>query len=921
MAMAYRAVNLLPDNHRYLQSGMIGSYGIRDVLRETAQNIDFKWKNIDKIIIFFAFIIGIILLGIQFVFLLFAMVIGSASAQDAPANYGEFFVLDGRENDVALRLLDKVFGVPGIFGTNEPTETPFHIALHQLFQFYSIGLIVIAAIILAYFIFAIIAETAQTGTPFGKRYNHVWAPIRLVAAIGLLVPISYGLNAGQWITLYAAKFGSGFASNGWIQFNETMNDTLLDGEELIARPNPPEVKEWIAFMFMAHACKRAYEIQVPDVGNRIEAWIIDTSHMNDPQPFTADVFNSPPDWLYDDQFINIRFGVFDPEAYPDAPSNVFPHCGELVFTNVDNAAIDAPDDGMPNFTLFANSMAIYYGIYTEYMWNAGEEAEGEAREAIIDDLGLDPDNLSPADQAAIDQAIQDRLNDTRYTQEEFDAYRNDPDNFDEDGNPQDPDWQVGDIRPNDSGIEIREAAYRMIESRLRHQEEEDPDPQLRVQWVETLKNDLAGGIEATAVGMEGEYQVDPRIAELGWGGAGIWYNQIASANGALVNAVMNKPNVSQYAHLMTYTCNENRQQNDDTSPTECYDPSIAEVSEIQYNSEDSRTIAAGLGDTFDFWFEDDDMLTGNAFIDTINVVLGTQGLFDMCANADYHPLAQLSSAGKALVEAAIRNLGFGLGFGAAGILAPYFGPALQAASGFFVSVASIGILIGFILYYVVPFMPFLYFLFAVGGWVKGLFEAMVGVPLWALAHLRIDGQGLPGDGAINGYFLIFEIFLRPILIIFGLLASVVIFGAMIKVLNEIFSLVVSNLSGFSTANSSQCGQAFDSAAGAPTGSIDYLRGPVDEFFFTIVYAILVYMIGMASFKLIDLIPNQILRWMGAGVSTFNDQAGEPAEGLVTKLAVGGGIMGGQLQQAGQGATQAASSFGRVAADFAMRGNN
>ena len=62
------------------------------------------------------------------------------------------------------------------------------------------------------------------------------------------------------------------------------------------------------------------------------------------------------------------------------------------------------------------------------------------------------------------------------------------------------------------------------------------------------------------------------------------------------------------------------------------------------------------------------------------------------------------------------------------------------------------------LFYIIPFMPFIYFFFAVGTWVKAIFEAMVGVPLWALAHIRIDGQGLPGDAAMNGYYLLLEIF-------------------------------------------------------------------------------------------------------------------------------------------------------------------
>ncbi|HPD82575.1 MAG TPA: DotA/TraY family protein, partial [Alphaproteobacteria bacterium] len=373
-----------------------------------------------------------------------------------------------------------------------------------------------------------------------------------------------------------------------------------------------------------------------------------------------------------------------------------------------------------------------------------------------------------------------------------------------------------------------------------------------------------------------------------------------------------------YASVMEHTCKENQAQNANTPPKDCYNPILSKGKPVKFEPELEGVRAEVLNAVFSYWHSDPKGVTGNAFIDTINAIFGTQGLFDMCNNANVHPLAQLSTLGKGLVEAAIRNLGFALGTGVAGILVPYIGPALGAASSFFVTVASIGILIGFMLYYIVPFMPFLYFLFAVGGWVKGIFEAMVGVPLWALAHLRIDGQGLPGDGAINGYFLIFEIFIRPILIVFGLLASILIFGAMVKVLNEIFSLVVTNLSGNDPNLSTSCG------GGSPTpvqqqmqaNTATYFRGPIDEFFYTIVYAILVYMIGMSSFKLIDLIPNNILRWMGQGVHTFGDQAGEPAEGLMTKMAVGGSVMGGQLQGIGSAAGQMGGNLAAAAKNLA-----
>jgi conjugal transfer/type IV secretion protein DotA/TraY len=207
---------------------------------------------------------------------------------------------------------------------------------------------------------------------------------------------------------------------------------------------------------------------------------------------------------------------------------------------------------------------------------------------------------------------------------------------------------------------------------------------------------------------------------------------------------------------------------------------------------------------------------------------------------------------------------------------------------------------GFALFYVVPFLPFLYFFFSVGGWIKGIFEAMVGVPLWALAHIRIDGQGLPGDAAANGYYLIFEVFLRPILMLFGLLGSILIFAAAVRVLNDIWDLVVHNLSGFDMEEQ-----------GTDLADPEFYRGPVDEFFFLVIYTIIVYMIGVSAFKMVYLVPNQILRWMGQSVSTFGDQTEDPTKGLMQTVAIGGGSVSNQLASAAKQGGGAMQSLGKA----------
>ncbi len=58
--------------------------------------------------------------------------------------------------------------------------------------FYSDAMLMFAAIILFYHLATMIVNTAHHGVVMGKQANQIWAPIRLVVAIGLLVPMGSG---------------------------------------------------------------------------------------------------------------------------------------------------------------------------------------------------------------------------------------------------------------------------------------------------------------------------------------------------------------------------------------------------------------------------------------------------------------------------------------------------------------------------------------------------------------------------------------------------------------------------------------------------------------------------------------------------------------------------------------------------------
>ena len=130
----------------------------------------------------------------------------------------------------------------------------------------------------------------------------------------------------------------------------------------------------------------------------------------------------------------------------------------------------------------------------------------------------------------------------------------------------------------------------------------------------------------------------------------------------------------------------------------------------------------------------------------------------MLDNQDTHPLAQLVGLGRSLMEAAAIQLGLRISFGLAGFFGKgEWGAVARSIGDAMMAIFEITFAIGAILYYVLPFVPFVYFFFAVGAWIKAVFEAMVGMPLWALSFVRIDGDGLPGKSGMNGFYLLLEI--------------------------------------------------------------------------------------------------------------------------------------------------------------------
>jgi conjugal transfer/type IV secretion protein DotA/TraY len=900
IAQIFRAARIFDDAHPYLNPANIGRFGISHVFADAGSRLKFKRGHYDQIAIYALMLGGIVLMFAQVFLFGLALFTSSAHAQQPvlPGTFAGYFQLtaDQARYDIAHQLLDRVFGLDNFFhscvdleqscrppdGTSAPAPPegtfpyPFHKALHGMLAFYSVGLMVFAVLLFIYFIIAVAAETAQTGTPFGRRFNHVWAPLRMVMALGLLVPLSPGLNSAQWILMFAARFGSDFATNGWYIFVDTAtgggggagNTNTIGGptESLVAIPSPPPLNAIMEFMTTAAACKIGEEniYKNTEIGAgipKVDAYLVNADLMTGSNVLPL-IGTTLDDALTASNFQDIRisFGQQKPSGNSENAAKIDPVCGLVILPITDVTQTNSPG---------SRKILEAYWAMLQDMWRADSPE-------MTCNGGAPP---APG------------------------------------GSPADPLWPIA-------------ACYDAIHLTNGHANGAQPPANLSQTLAQVMQayNDRVSTAITIGTNLQSSAQWAMDLRQRGWAGAGIWYNKIAELNGTLIGAAYNLPTVVKYPKVMEEVKTQRLQNDRDITGPDRFNPVLSKGQEVKLQDQSQADLAKALYSVQQIWFDNYSTMqpSGNIFIDAINLVFGLQGLFNIYNNgganghAAIHPLAQLAAVGKGIVDASIRNLGWSVGAGLMGGIANLFNESLPAtifsvASKFLTQIALMGLSIGFVLYYIIPFLPFMYFFFSVGRWIKSIFEAMVGMPLWALAHIRIDGEGLPGDAAMQGYYMIFEIFLRPILLVFGLLAGITIFAAQVRILNDIWPLVTSNLTGFSTENLPPGGETPTSMQ---VGSIVYLRSALDRFFYTVVYAITCYMMALASFKLIDLVPEHILRWMGTSVHIFGEDNGDPAGHLIRNTTVGANTIAGSAQNIIGNAQATVSKSASFARNFA-----
>ena len=872
IAMAFGATGLLPRGHVFLNPAYAGHFGIRVVMSEGRRHLVFRRALADQVIVYYTILIGLFLLLFQAGMAVAALAAPHAWAADSSNDmftwgWSKFFTTQNAAGDLAFIMLDLIFGFKGLYGScADPSiscpsplhsspggtqwPTSFHTALHGFIEFYDLGIAIVGFIILLYLITSMVGETANSGHPFGERASP-WFLARLIVAIGLIAPLSDGLNGAQKTTLYIAKWGSNLASNGWVVFNSKLTGTTPAGfptSKMVVSPRSPDADGLMEFMLVARTCQY---LEKWDDGAEVKAWQITSNGSSgyQAQEMNSNLSNAIDETNSDDEGADgndssgdtdvtmpygdvlIVFGQQD-NSFDEFPGNVYPTCGKIIFRAKDLAQSGA-----------ATVQQAYYQMVYQ-MWNGSGGAK---------DIDTYAQNIAKTTTRSSNKDPGAQMPDKSFV----DNMRS---------------WAAGQIT---SGIQSGRT---------------------------TAQNDAAWTKDATS---------------LGWGGAALWYNRIAQINGSFVSSVYGIPSPTLYPDVMEYIKAERGKTNSTSSGDSRFSPYLANNRMIAFRSPAEEAIAIGLYKAQKVWLTRYKPTNGSPLEDLVRLVFSDGGLINYSQNVGVSPLAQLVGMGRSLIEKSIYAFGAGAVGGIAGGLAQISSNlGLRDASGLLIGmgqmatkIGAICMLIGFFLYYVLPTLPFIYFFFAMGNWVKAVFEAMVGLPLWALSFLKIDGHGLTGPTAGNGWYLLLDILIRPILILFGLIGSITIFTAQIIILNDVWGLVVANVTGGSGAPVTATTTTTDSTSSTTDLSnmlATYVRDPFDQFMYTILYAITVYMTATSAFKLIDLIPATILRWMGSHVHGFNDR-NQDAESFLKNMtrltqqvqaavSEDGGILGQMLRQ-------------------------
>ncbi len=831
------AYGLIPRNHPALLNPQGPRFTIGQILRAAWHNLEFRQEKLPQIFIFFAVILSMVCSGLAILVALLTAFTGTAHAA-TPSAAGMFTPVassdiacgwinwlfnthingcDVSSNDYLSQATNGVQKIQNLQSTNVQT------ALISALGFYSEAILVVAAVVLFYHLTSMVVETAHHGVPMGRRASQVWAPIRLVFAVGLLVPIASGLNSGQYIVIQMAQWGSGLASEIWGGPYGFLQKLVADSGDL-GNTNTPYVRQVVSDTILMEACAYAY--------NQL------SGETNTSGGGSTSTIVTPGGTLVYTASDNATKHSFTPQTSGGGGGG---------------AGTSDPED---------SDLCGYY-VLPGLIKTASNSSTSSAN-SIESSAATNAKTAATSAFNTMDQAVQ------KYAQDSMKQFLPK-----QDGGSEGSDYIAN------TGIET---------------------------YVDQYEKGLQDATKAASQSLTGALTDVANVsATQGWVSAGSWFNTIARLVGTIATIthdMIPKTTPPQVSEAVWY----NRLEK-----TTVDKQVVIAMKKFQQWLNNAQVQAPAGGNALQLAASDMEQ-TGGTHTHMMDAIFW---LVDMIASYDNvwkpagswdeatkttaqdftlgvqfvsnNPLAEIANLGHANINAAydifdaylVLKAAAGAGneinavsglfgnvpifnmvaklFGIAGQISATVADGIGTMLGL---VSTVFFTAGFMLAYFFPLIPFIRFLFGTLAWFLSLLEAIVAVPLIALAHLTPEGEGLPGEKAKGAYYMLFNLFLKPGLMVFGLIIGLLIFNIAASAMNSLYLI-----------------------ACVGTGGINHGHITLARLVYSILYVVILYMFANNAFKMIDFLPEHCMKWMG-GTGLHQAPSHDPTEigGIMTTAA-------------------------------------
>jgi len=237
-------------------------------------------------------------------------------------------------------------------------------------------------------------------------------------------------------------------------------------------------------------------------------------------------------------------------------------------------------------------------------------------------------------------------------------------------------------------------------------------------------------------------------------------------------------------------------------------------------------------------------------------------------NPQTDPVGGLISMGHTFLNVAWIGI---IALGVGGMLAGNWGSeklglhiAALLVAPFLVMLIKTFLLAGIAFAYVMPMIPFVFMFMAAVSWIVYVISCTVASSVWAFLFIRMDGQELVDVAQRQGMLILFNMILRPALLVLGFSAGMMVHPFVLNTLNSLWAVAFVGSSG----------------ANGP-GLFGFVAGLVMHLYIT-------WQLTVKIFGLVTQIPDEVASLYGASPSR-HDEAGS-----ATAMTAGAVAMGSQV---------------------------